>query len=191
VGQADDVETLLAGQDWAAITERLVLYARGRLGGRSVETAKEIVQEALTRLWDPAYSDWDPMKEPSLLRHLGSVVNGIVRNLNVAARERALVTRSPDALERAAERGPGAPDGRAADGRIDARKAVDRLLERTADDEIVAGIVLLMADGVDRPAEQSSAIGRPIGDVYNARRRLKDHASAVRAELGMGADDGT
>lgn len=178
-----DLETVLSSQDWPAITKRLVLFAHRRLGGRSLETAREVVQEALARIWDPAYADWDPIAQPNLIRHLGSVVNGIVRNLNASARERSVVGRPSEVLDRLAERGAGAIDGRRVDGQIDARKVIDRLLERTSADELVTDVVLLMSDGVDRPGEQAAKLERPIGDVYNARRRLKDHMSAVRAEF--------
>jgi DNA-directed RNA polymerase specialized sigma24 family protein len=188
VTETHDVKTILAMQDWSAITKRLVAYAHRRLRRRSIETAKEIAQEALTRIWDPEYAGWDPAKEPMLLRHLGSVVNGIVRNLHVSMRERAAVGRAPEIVERLAELPEGAPDGRSADGRMDARKIVDRLLERTGTDEIVSGIVLLMAEGIDRPAEQAAALDRTVRDIYNARRRLKDHGNAVRAEFPQEQD---
>jgi len=190
VSKPDELAKVLAAQDWVVITKRIVLFAHRRLGCRSIEMARDVAQEALTRVWDPEYADWDPSKEPSLVRHLGSVVNGIIRNLNVSQRERVERPHSPDALEQAVDEG-GKPtaDGGSPSARIDACKILDRFLERTAEDKLASGIILLMADGVDKPSEQAVSLGVPVKDVYNARRRLNEHVGPVRAEFKMEVGD--
>lgn len=175
--EVHEVEKLLAGQDWSAITMKLVAFAHRRLGRRSLETAKEVAQEALTRIWDPKYKDWDPHVEPSLLKHLGSVVNGIVRNMHTAPGVRAEVLQDPVVLVQTAE--PGASDGRGVDGKLDAGKFLDRLLEKAVDDELVTEVIFLMSDSVDRPKEQAEKLNRPVREIYNANRRLVDYRSAV------------
>ena len=61
-----------------------------------------------------------------------------------------------------------------------ARKAIDALLQRVQDDELVTGIVLQMADDILDPAAQAKALGRDVREVYKARRRLKVHVEAIQ-----------
>jgi hypothetical protein len=186
----EELTKRLARQDWAAVTKRLVVFAHRRLGGRSIETAQEIAQEAIARVWDPNYADWDPVTEPSIMRHLGSVVNGLIRNLNVSHRERAERAHDPEEVERAAGRSKDGADGDGMDRRIDAARVIDRFLDRTAGDDLVTRLLMVMADGEDKPAQQATKLGVPVTEVYNARRRLNGHVGPIRAEFGVEAVDG-
>ena len=88
--------------DWADIFGRLVLFAfrRRQLRGvpGSLADAEDLAAEAIRRLFDLNYAPWDPAREPDLLRHLGSTVNGLLSNEMRAARvklERAVLAHDP------------------------------------------------------------------------------------------------
>lgn len=68
------------GIDWGDVFERLCAYGMGRMRLNPAD-AEQVAQEALRRFLDPAYAAWDRAKEPNLLRHLGSIFNGIVRDM--------------------------------------------------------------------------------------------------------------
>lgn len=186
---ADDVAEKLASQNWEDVTRKLLVFAHRRLRRRSIETAKEVVQEALTRIYDPTYKDWDPKEEPDLVKHLQSVVNGIVANIHASPVEGGTRVYEPDVVERIADRVISA-DARLEE-RIDARDVVSLLLKRTEKEELVQAVLLLMSDGWDKPAEQAARLERPVEQIYRARRRLNEHADAVRNELQKGTDRGT
>ena len=172
------VEELLAEQDWDAITTQLVAFAFRRLHRRSLETAKEIAQEAITRIWDRGYKAWNPEEQPSLLEHLGSVVNGIIRNQYTAAGTRAEYLREPERIARLADK-TGTPYGGREDQRIDAGAFLSTIHARLACDSVAGQVLLSIADGIDRPREQAEYLKRPVGDIYNAKRRLLDHVAAI------------
>ena len=185
-----EVELLLAKQDWRAITMRLTLFAYGRLGHRSIETAKDVAQEALARIWDPEYKDWDPAKEPDLLGHLRSVVNGIVSDIRQLSRTKSERSEAPDKLARRATKDSIA-DGRDADGKIDAESFLYRLLALVADDATVTDLIYLMSDGVDKPAEQALHLKCDRKDIYNANRRLGGHVENLRATIATENSNGS
>jgi hypothetical protein len=60
------------------------------------------------------------------------------------------------------------------------RTTSNTVLERIVDDELAFAVVGLMAEEVYEPVEQAKRLGREVGHIYNARRRLADHAKAVR-----------
>lgn len=64
-----------------------------------------------------------------------------------------------------------------------ARKNVGALLERIEADKMLYDMVLHMADGIDTPSDLALALGVERDDVYNARRRLNGHATAVKASM--------
>src|SRR5688572_17081193 len=73
--------TFMGSCDWREVARRLTLFAFRRLGsGAQRSDAEELAQEALRRFLDPNYAGWDVAVEPDLLRHLGSIVNGLISN---------------------------------------------------------------------------------------------------------------
>jgi len=59
------------------ILKRLTAYTHRCLGrGGRIQDAEDIAMQAITRVMDPEYRDWDPAEGP-LLWHLQSEVNGI------------------------------------------------------------------------------------------------------------------
>lgn len=189
MAEVDDVAEKLASQNWDEVTRKLLAFAHRRLRRRSIETAKEVVQEALTRIWDPEYKNWNPREEPDLMIHLQSVVNGIVANIHASPVERATSAYEPGVVERIADRSFGV-DARLEE-RVDAREVVSLLLKRTEKEELVQAVLLVTSDGCDKPAEQAARLERPVETIYRARRRLNEHVTDVRAELQRESDRGT
>ena len=183
-GRARDVDALLAGQDWGAVYSAVVKYAFHRTRRRSWELAEDLAQEAIRRVLDPAYVDWDPVKEPAIERHLGSIVNSLVANRTRAAstvRERSF-----------------APAAALWSKPIDARPTPEEALERealevralallrarVAEDSLAAAIVeIVVHAGVDKPAALAEATGQAVEQIYKAQRRVAGHVAAVRREL--------
>jgi len=143
-----------------------------RLGAADAE---DIVHEAIEQ-FIRAGGVADPADRGALLQALGSRINGIVVNQR---RKKALRAVGPTADGAPAElEDPPDPEMTLVEGAA-VRKAVGLLLDRTAGDELACAIVLEMAEGMDEPAELAKVLGRDVGEVYNARRRLKPHIEAV------------
>ena len=70
------------GIDWGDMFKRLFAYGTGQMR-LNPSDAEQVAQEAIRRFLDPMYADWDQKKEPSLLLHLGSIFNGVARNMRV------------------------------------------------------------------------------------------------------------
>src|SRR5579859_6882282 len=77
------IDQAIADADWSRIHARVVAYAFARCRSRAL--AEDLAQGAIRCVLDPAYAEWDPQKQPSLARFLGSVVNGLLRNERVRA----------------------------------------------------------------------------------------------------------
>ena len=175
--------------DWADIFSRLVLFAfrRRQLRGvaGSLADAEDLAAEAIRRLFDSNYAPWDPAREPDLLRHLGSTVNGLLSNEIRAARvklERSLSV--PSVLESAEQFS--AADAHP-DGADDYRHAILLLEARIANDEIASQLLLLEEEGVTKAALQAAQLKLDVAAIYAARRRLARHCQAVRRELNGGS----
>jgi DNA-directed RNA polymerase specialized sigma24 family protein len=177
--RSSESRRLLETASWDEIARRLSLFARRRLGSRgTMEDAQDLAFEAIRRALDPDYADWDPGAQPSLLRHLGSVVNGLIQN---RTRSRALAlasARKPETLDVV---GPSPEDGLSA--RQQTERALELLSSRLGADAVARSVLALTLDGIDKPRHQAERLGAPVGDIYNARRRLDGHIDAVRAQL--------
>jgi len=167
-------------EDWGLISAKLTNYAHKRTGRRSIDRAQEIAQEAIARHFDGSYAAWDPNKE-SLFLHLTSIVNSLAYGDRVKSstnHEKRVTTAS---MARAVER-TASPDATAEDDLV-ARdfhsRAWTDVRARAANDALVTKLTDLWQDGVDAPAEQAAALGVPIAEVRNARRRLFTHVETV------------
>lgn len=165
------------GNDWPAIRKRLVAFARRK--GLTREDAEQVAQEAIGRVFDPAYAPYDADLHGDLLRFLGSVVNGMISNLR---KRRSYTPLSMQAVSAVVETAPSPEDHAIA--REQAREVVDVLVERTADDPIAHRILTLIEEGVITPIEQAARLGVPIAEIYKAKRRLKTHCAAIRKASG-------
>jgi len=177
--------------DWSRSSKRLTAFAHWRLGSRGTwEDAEDLANEAITRVFSPDYKAWDPATEPDLLRHLGSVVNGLISNRSRTAREEL----AGDALGEdgaAPRREVHRTEGGAswADGRIFATEILERVATAVEGDKLVSKVFWLEVEGVAEPKDQASRLSRPIRDIYNARRRLEAKLAIVNEELQKEARD--
>jgi DNA-directed RNA polymerase specialized sigma24 family protein len=176
------IDELLAKQDWGAVHAAVTEFAYSRT--HSWDDAEELSQEAITRVLDPAYRAWDPEKEPSLVRHLGSIVNSLLanrRNTRSLSQQRAY---APDARVWATRVDPAPTPAHRLESKELAARAIELLRVRVAGDALVAALVeLCLEAGTDKPAELAEATGRPVEEIYNAQRRLAAHMAAVRQEI--------
>jgi len=184
--------------DWADIFRRLVLFAfrRRRLRGvpGSLADAEDLAAESIRRLLDSDFAGWDPDREPDLLRHLGSTVNGLLSNELRAVRVRVERSLSDPSVLRSAEQAVSSAP------RIDEvdehRRVISLLKARVAQDELVGRLLVLEEEGVTKPATQALQLNAAIETIYRGRRRLARHRQAVRRELaaenlpGNGLDRG-
>lgn len=176
---------IVAQVDWANVSRRLTLFAIRRLGryGSTAE-AEEIAQEAIRRFLDPDYASWDQQKEPSLLRHLGSIVNGLIRNRAQRVQRRGVAIQLDEEMHTSSQ---SSPDDRAAAG-ILASRSMELLRARLGNDDVCRQLLELQIEGTTKASEQATRLGLAITGVYNARRRLAGHVAAVREAL-LGEND--
>lgn len=175
--------------DWAEISQRLTKYAKHRLGTRGTwQDAEQLAQEAICRFLDPEYAAWDTEKQPDIMLHLGSIVNGVLanhvrkwENCKIDHKEPNKLGAEIDNRQRRSGNSISA-EGKCSDS-PDARKVLSILTDRLAQDSLCQEVLLLHMDGIDRPAEQATALERPVKEINNARRRLDDHLQAVRRML--------
>ena len=171
--------------NWADIFRRLVLFAfrRRQLRGSpgSLADAEDLAAEAIRRLFDSQYVAWDPTREPDLMRHLGSTINGLLSNELRAARVKVEQSLSVPSVLRSAEQA--AAEDPQLDGAADCRRAMSLLETRVANDEVISQVLLLEEEGVTKPAVQAAQLHLEVDVIYKARRRLAQHREAVRREL--------
>lgn len=165
---------LLATKIWADAYTRLVPWTMRR-HGVGVHDAEEIVQDAI-RLFIRAGSVVEPANLGGLLRALGSRVNGIAVNRRRNKSLTHVLIVPADSLPDAGY----APRHMEVDA---ARKAISTLLERIDGDELATSVVMLIADGVTKPADQARQLGVAVEDIYKARRRLSHHARVVKKTM--------
>ncbi len=147
--------------------------------------AEDLVQLALTRVFDPEGSPWDPEGGRSFFLHVGSVINGLAVNEWRSARVRHEIIDS--GVARDDETADGAPLADRAleehQEREELRRRGTLLLERLGDqDPVATEVILASRDGCETPAEQAAHIGRDVEEVYDAYRRLKYLARQIRDE---------
>ena len=168
----------LLEHDWSDISRRLTLFVYGRLGrGRSMHDAEEIAQEAVRRFLDPNYAQWDQGREPSLVRHLGSIANGVLSDRR--QRKSSSNEELRDVADMAEVDASEDVETRVASAEVAAR-SLAALRERLAKDRVALDILELIIRGVDEPREQARQLSLAPREVYNARRRIALHRDAIR-----------
>lgn len=158
---------------WAHVFKRFVLWlVKARRINRA--DAEEIVQEAIGQfvkcggIADPA----DPI---SLFWGVRSRVNGVLVNwYRNKSRKAVTLTPGDEIVD--------VPDPTNLDKRIDARRAIGTLLDRVANDPLVADVVMCKADGIEDAADIAQELGKEVRDVYNANRRLKVHVENIKKD---------
>ena len=173
-------------QDWADIFRRLVLFAYRRRQSRGAQgalaDAEDLAAEAIRRLLDSNFADWNRDAEPDLLRHLGSTVNGLLSNELRAARVKVERSLSDPTINQMAEQSAAMP-GRSIEEVDENRRMLSLLEARVAPDNLVSRLMQLEEKGITKPASQAEQLKVAIDVVYKARRRLARHRDAVRKEL--------
>lgn len=166
--------------DWDEISIRLAAYVSYRLGSRGIPAdVEELVAETLCRVLDGEYKDWDPDVEPNPLRFCISVANGLMRNFVRSHRRRKEISATPSLPYAESE---AARTDRAVVARDQAR-AMSRLRERIAGDELALRVLDAYGDGFEKTRDIADVLGATRPDVRNAKRRLLGHIAAVRDEI--------
>ncbi|MCR9165977.1 MAG: hypothetical protein ACE37F_25190 [Nannocystaceae bacterium] len=168
------LDNFLASTDWGEVAVRLTAYALNRLrrgGIDNPDDAKDVVQEALRRLFDPQSRDWSPTSpcKKGLMRHLGSEINGIVAN-----RVRLRMRRGDALPEDSLAKKPGGTRPDETDGLED---LVYTLLERVDGDDDASDILDLFLKGTEKASDQAETLKWTPSRVYEARRRIRSAAS--------------
>ena len=172
----------IASADWAAILRELTKYAAKRdFKGCSWMDPEDYASTAIAVVCRPGYSVWDPRREPDLLRHLKSVVNGVVRNAATRAESRGpnATTRDGDgAVVHARAVGP-TPERAAA-----MRELLEELGPRLRHRFGERGVRYFEA-ACAATDDDAAAIGMTIEQLYVMRKRVKGYCLKVREEIGL------
>lgn len=160
---------------WGRAVRRLVPWTVRRHRVTPAD-AEEFVQEGIAQLIRSS-ANVDTGNFETLLAAIGSRVNGIAVNARRKKAVRSVLLTRDGSFEDSDD------DGAFEESLVDAdvaRRAVNALLERVAEDGLVFSIIGLMADEVYKPADQAKQLDCAVSEVYNARRRLNEHVDQVR-----------
>ncbi len=170
--------------DWQDVYLRLTLYAHGRLFDTSEGLPESLANEAITTLFDPVSTvQWDYESDPSPLRVLGSIINGLVRN---RVRKKALTeeTLSDDVHSETGYAEGYAPSQQDRLIAVDLRrKILSRVLDLSDGNDLVQEITMLAEDGIIDAADQAERLGVSALHIYEARRHFHKHIETARTEL--------
>ncbi len=178
-----EIAALLRDEKWAQTFAKLTNYAHKRMRRTSLERAREMAQEAITRLYDGEYVAWDPKKEPLFL-YLTSMVNSQAFNERTKASTQN-ETRITTKIARQLEQMPA--DVATPEDEVIARdfqvRTWTEIRANIGDDALVDKLADCVESGVDAPAEQAQTLGEPIEEVRKARRRFFAHVEKVTRSL--------
>src|SRR5579884_1714031 len=173
---------------------KLLKFARWRT--ESDADAKDLLQSALAKVFDPKDSPWDPDGTASFFMHVGSIVNGLAANARRSWHARHEVPDPSLANDGAVD---GAPT---ADHLLDEQRGMAwrrrmgaLLIAALEKDDPEAAKVLRVAveQGFDSHEELAGKAGCTPGQLHDALRRIKYHAARLleqerKAELQRMAD---
>jgi DNA-directed RNA polymerase specialized sigma24 family protein len=149
--------------------------------------AKELAQQGMTRAIDPKGSPWDPDRQPSLLLHIGSLMNGLARNKRRGdGRHRA------EAYDTTGDLHP-APEPTVLERMESAEELarlghwMDLLLARLAGDTLALDKIGLVYQGIDDAAAQAARLQCTVKDIYRANERIAYHVERVKRDAPDGA----
>jgi DNA-directed RNA polymerase specialized sigma24 family protein len=149
--------------------------------------AKDLAQQGMSRAIDPKRSPWDPDKQPSLLLHIGSLMNGLARNKRRGdGRHRAETYDTTDDLHPASE--PTALERmESAEELARLEYWMDLLLARLEGDTLALDKIGLVCQGIDGAAEQAARLKCTVKDIYRANERIAYHVERVKRDAPDGA----
>jgi DNA-directed RNA polymerase specialized sigma24 family protein len=193
--RTEEQRTLLRTQPWGRILKQLTAIAFKRIRGRSLSDAQDLAQSAIADAYRAVDGGgWDPQRGPLM----GFLVARVIASASDERRRKRNTCEVWLDQEDEDEEGPvsryekhlGA-DEPPADQALHrlrlARTFHDRLVSRVAADPLAIEVITQMKDGVSKPRDLGTATGRPLGDIVEARRRIRYHASEVTKELSASA----
>jgi hypothetical protein len=168
-------------QEDARLRKKILSYAYKRT--HNVADAKDLAQGAITKACDPNRSPWDPERQPSLLDHIGSIINSDVANKHRADERHPAVPyddesharREPTALDRVIS----------AEELATYRHCMARLRAGLGDDDLALRKIDLMYEEVDAAAEQAATLKCTVNDIYLANRRIAYQVELVKKEAAL------
>lgn len=146
-------------------------------GGREAEDlASEAIADVLS-----AKRQWDPHKNPDLLRYLCSVVDSKVNHLTHSQENRRdrLVSPSADPLSNL-EDNPPDEDRHAKEMEARNNKLLEALMDFLGDDPLLQDIIICTMDGLDKRAAIATQLGRTAQEITNAEKRLERRLAEFR-----------
>ena len=185
-----DLESL----DWTAIYKRLVFYAAQRLQrmglcdswGTAYKQPERWVNEAVSELLDPKYTECTADNEEEVVDYLRSRINGLINNYRNKAATKNERLYPPEKMPDS-ERFSCSPEvlllqKEKQEVQKDALDRLDKRISQTGD-ELLENVLLLELDGIGKPKKQAEELGLPVKEIYETRRKLKKHCEAVGTVL--------
>jgi len=180
---------VLSSVDWDDVILRITAYTSKRLDWKHPEDAKELVNEAIRIFLDPESKYlWDYRKEPSPLKCLGSIVNGLLRNyFRKKSTSKEISAGDPHVLS--------GPEPQAPANQEDTLvlsdlffKALDKVIDLSDGDDVVQDLALLAGEKVFEVDDQVEKTGVKHSLIYEARRRFSDRLEIAVRDLDKGPE---
>jgi DNA-directed RNA polymerase specialized sigma24 family protein len=172
----------LSRKEFADLYETTWAFAR-RLA-RSNDLADELTQTAFELLHTTRR--WDPNAKVPLARHLLGIVKSTLshrRTSKAPEHEAEAVdgfTRERGDTSGSAEDAHVARDD-SEDNRVNATRVIDSLRGRLAEHPVALARLGLVAEGIDKPAEQARRLKVSVEEIYRAREVTQYHMNRIRA----------
>jgi hypothetical protein len=141
----------------------------------------------MTKAIDPNDSPWDPEKQPSLLLHVGSLMNSAAANPRRGEKRHKAASYKPKLDTRVDPAPTPEQEIERAEDLVRLRGWLQDLFVRLAGDTIALGKIELMREGIDHASEQAARLGCTTKDIYRANERIAYHVDFVKnASRGPG-----
>lgn len=172
--------------DWDELGRRLTVYSLRRLAPTSFQEAEDAAACAVLVLCEKALAGTVkdlPPSRPVVWRWLVSVIDFQYRN-RVRTKSLAMLdlTKFDAATDIWTDANSTDPEESLVLSRA-AHAARERISVRLANDPLAMQVFSLALDGVETAQMQANALGKPVADIYRARRRLDGHYRHVIAEI--------
>jgi DNA-directed RNA polymerase specialized sigma24 family protein len=180
---APTTKAALAEYGRSEVARKLLRYAIWRT--QDGDKAKDLVADALYRTCDPDRSPWDPSK-CSFFKHMRRVMDDVaIQWSRRGFGHYETVDSEHEAFDRVVQPTPQPDLALHAKEKLAWMQGMMRdVLARLGDkDRIVVALWELVCEGRhDEPLELAEELRVPIGEIYEAMRRLRYHGARVRAE---------
>ena len=166
-------------QDWEGIILKLTAHAVHKVerlrwqtgkkdlpGGRQI---KDLAMEAIKMVWS-GERNWNPSRQPDILRHLKSIVDSLVSHLVESAehtqRERLQDEVGEEVFDPPDDQMPSALD------EVIAADVFGKVWKQARGDEDLELVLCCIEEGMSKPADISDALKIPVDRVYKAKKKL-------------------